>query len=108
VNIQRTAPHWDCKITLLRVWLERNPDTPQIIDWAHPQEGREPDDERVQRLMEQYDPLPFYLRRGANQWEYMSLQGLADIRSDSSATAERSRIVDLPIRWVTRLNRVSD
>ena len=23
--------------------------------------------------MEQYDPLSFYLRRGANQWEYMDL-----------------------------------
>ncbi len=45
-NIQRRAPDRDSKITLLRVRLEQNPDVPQIIDWAHPQEDREPRDER--------------------------------------------------------------
>jgi hypothetical protein len=34
------------------------------LDWAHPQEGRETDDVRVDMLREQHDPLPFYLRRG--------------------------------------------
>lgn len=59
-------------------------------------------------LMEQHDPPPFYLRRGAKQWEYMGLYRAADIASDASTTAERSRIVGLPIRYVIRLERVSD
>ena len=46
-NIQRRAPDRDSKITLLRVRPEQNPDVPQIIDWAHPQEDREPWDERA-------------------------------------------------------------
>ena len=107
-NVQRTAPDKDGKITLLRVRPEQNPDAPQIIDWAHPQDGRKPDDERVHTLLEQHDPLPFYLRRGANQWEYMGLYRVADVSSDASATAERSGIVGLPIRFVIRLERVSD
>jgi hypothetical protein len=107
-NIQRTAPDRDGKITLLRVRPEQNPDAPQIIDWAHPLGGRKPDDERVHTLKEQHDPLPFYLRRGNNQWEYMGLYRVADVTSYASATAERSRIVGLPIRYVIRLRRVSD
>ena len=106
-NIQRTVPDRDGKITLLRVRPKQNPDAPQIIDWAYPQEGREPDDERVHTLMEQHDPLPFYLRRGANQRGYMGLYRVADITSDASAIAGRSRIVGLPIRWMIRLKRVS-
>jgi hypothetical protein len=107
-NIQRTAPGRDGKITLLRVKPQLNPDAPQIIDWAGPQEGREPDDERVHMLKEQHDLLPFYLRRGNNQWEYMGLYRVADISSDASSTAERSRIVGLTIQYVIRLERVSD
>jgi|SRR3712207_105469 len=95
-NIQRTTPDRDGKITLLRVRPEQNPDAPRIIAWAHPQEGREPDDERVHTLMEQYDPLLFNLRR------------VADMTSDASTTAGRSRIVGLPVRWRIRLKRVSD
>ncbi len=107
-NIQRTAPDRDGKITLLRVRPEQNPDAPEIIDWADPLGDREPDNERVYTLMEQHDPLPFYLRRGNNQWEYMGLYRVTGVTSDASATDERSRIVGLPIRFVIRLERASD
>jgi len=43
------------------------------MDWAHPQEGHESCDKRVLTLMEEYEPLPFYLRRGAKQSGYMDL-----------------------------------
>ena len=58
--------------------------------------------------MEQHDPLPFYLRRRNNEWEYMGVYRVADVSSDASAIAERGRIVGLPIRFVIRLERMSD
>jgi|SRR5215213_5554232 len=97
----RCAPHKDGRVLLLRVKPRLNPDAPRIIDWESP------NDPKVRQIQEQTQqkPLPVYVRRRANEWEYMGRFRITHVATDARTLAERSRIVGLTISYAIHLER---
>ena len=82
---QYCAPTKDGDFTLLRLTPKNNPDAPHIVDWESSH------DPKVRQIQEQTQqkPLPVYVRRRPNEWEYMGQFRVAHIATDATTRAER-------------------
>ncbi len=84
-NLQQCAPMKEGRVLLLRLRPDHDPDAPHIVDWE------QPNDERVQLIEEQTQqkPLPVYVRRRANGWEYMGQFRVAHVATEATTRRER-------------------
>jgi hypothetical protein len=90
---QHCAPTKDGDVTLLRLTPEHNPDAPYIVDWELSNNPK-----KVRQIQEQTQqkPLPVYVRRRANGWEYMGQFRVAHVATDRPTLPSERRELDTP------------
>jgi hypothetical protein len=98
---QKCAPTKDGDVTLLRLTLEHDPDAPDIVDWESS------NDPKVRQIQEQTQqkPLPVYVRRHPNKWEYMGQFRVAHIATDATTRAEREAKAGHIVSYAIHLER---
>ena len=98
---QKCAPTKDGDFTLLRLIPEHNADAPYIVDW---ESSNNP---KVRQIQEQtqHKPLPVYVRRRPNAWEYMGRFRAARVATDAATLAERRKRTGLQVSYAIHLER---
>jgi hypothetical protein len=80
----------DGRIVSAALQPKLNPDAPQVI-----LVGKGPRRERSARLLcEQREPIPVYLKRGTNRWEYMGEFSVERWSEEESEISEHARRAD--------------
>jgi hypothetical protein len=98
---QKCAPTKDGDVTLLRLTPEHDPDAPYIVDWGAS------NDPKVRQIQEQTQqkPLPVYVRRRPNAWEYMGRFRVVRVATDAATLAERKRRAGHQVSYAIHLER---
>ena len=95
------APMKEGRVLLLRLKPDHNPDAPYIVDWESS------NDPKVSQIQEQTQqkPLPVYVRRRANGWEYMGHFRVAHVATDRTTLAEREARAGHTVSYAIHLER---
>ncbi len=98
---QQCAPTKDGDVTLLRLTPEHDPDAPHIVDWESSH------DPKVRQIQEQTQqkPLPVYVFRRPNAWEYMGRFRVARVATDAATLAERRKRTGHKVSYAIHLER---
>ncbi len=98
---QHCAPTKDGDFTLLRLTPEHDPDAPHIVDWESS------NDPKVRQIQEQTQqkPLPVYVRRRTNGWEYMGRFRVTRVATDAKTRAEREAKAGHIVSYAIHLER---
>jgi hypothetical protein len=98
---QKCAPTKDGDVTLLRLILEHDPDAPDIVDWESS------NDPKVRQIQEQTQqkPLPVYVRRRPNEWEYMGRFRVTQVATDGPTLARRRERSGHKVSYAIQLER---
>jgi hypothetical protein len=65
-GVQEYLPHVDGRVVCVCITLSKNPDAPAVL-----LVGNKPDVQRYGRVLaKQRGPLPVFVKRGSNKWEY--------------------------------------
>jgi len=98
---QKCAPIKDGDFTLLRLIPEHNADAPYIVDWESS------NDPKVRQIQEQTQqkPLPVYVRRRPNEWEYMGRFRVTHVATDGPTLAGRKERSGHKVSYAIHLER---
>ncbi len=100
-NQQQCAPIKEGRVLLLRLKPDHNSDAPYIADWEAS------NDRKVDQIREQtqQEPLPVYVRRRANEWEYMGRFRVTHVATDGPTLARRKERSGHKVSYAIRLER---
>jgi len=98
---QQCAPTKDGDVTLLRLTPEHDPDAPYIVDWGAS------NDPKVRQIQEQTQqkPLPVYVRRHPNEWEYMGSFRVTHVATEGPTLEERAARAGHIVSYAIHLER---
>ncbi len=98
---QQCAPTKGGDVTLLRLTPEHDPDAPYIVDWGSS------NDPKVRQIQEQtqQNPLPVYIRRSANEWEYMGRFRVTHVATDRPTLDKREARAGHIVSYAIHLER---
>jgi len=100
-NQQQCAPINEGRVLLLRLKPDHNPDAPDVADWETP------DNTKVDQIREQtqQEPLPVYVRRRPNEWEYMGRFRVARVTTDKATLTKREAKANHEVNYAIHLER---
>ena len=89
------------RVLLLRLTPGNNPDSPHIVDWGS---FRDPKVRQIQEQTQQ-KPLPVYVRRRPNEWEYMGRFRITHVATDTKTLAKREAKTNDKVSYAIYLER---